>query len=71
MTNNEPVDVQCSYDAKKTKGLIGPGDTNRNFSLKVGVTLSFMEIPLGTTYHVVISCQGKNVGTAFVQDFTG
>jgi hypothetical protein len=76
VTNNSSVPVQCTYDAKKTKGLLGPNETKRNFSLAVGAAttpdqLQFLEIPLGTTYHVVIECKGPQFQSDFVQDFTG
>jgi hypothetical protein len=73
VTNKSSVPVQCTYEAKKTKGLLGPGETDRNFPLAVGAstTLTFLEIPLGTTYHVAIDCKGDQFQSAFVQDFTG
>jgi hypothetical protein len=73
VANNSSVPVKCTYDAKKTKGLLGPGDTNEAFPLAVGAskTLTFLEIPLGTTYHVVIECKGAQFQSDFVQDFTG
>ena len=73
VANNSTVAVTCTYDAKKSKGLLGPEDTKKDFSLAVGAstTLSFVEIPVGTTYHVVIQCQGPQFQSVFTQDFTG
>ena len=60
VTNTSPLDGNCTYDAKKTAGLIGQQDVNKTFSLApgAGTTLTFPAVPLGSTYHVVVSCHG-------------
>jgi hypothetical protein len=71
--NTSAEDLKCVYNAKKLSGMIGPPTTTRDFSLKAGAqtTLSFVEIPVGTTYQVDISCQGSNGGTTWSHNFTG
>jgi hypothetical protein len=60
VTNTSPLDGNCTYDAKKTAGLIGQQDVNKTFSLApgAGTTLTFPAVPLGSTYHVVVSYHG-------------
>ncbi len=60
VTNTSPLDGNCTYDAKKTAGLIGQQDVNKTFSLApgAGTTLTFPAVPVGSTYHVVVSCHG-------------
>jgi hypothetical protein len=71
--NTSTEDLKCVYNAKKLSGLIGPPTTTKNFSLKAGAqtALSFLEIPVGTTYQVDISCQGSNGGTTWSHNFSG
>ena len=66
-------DLKCVYNAKKLSCLIGPPTTTRDFSLKAGAstTLSFVEIPVGTTYQVDISCTGQTGNADYSHNFTG
>jgi hypothetical protein len=59
VTNTSPLDGQCTYDATKKAGL-GQQDVNKSFSLAPGAdtVLTFLPVPLGSTYHVVVSCHG-------------
>ena len=71
--NTSTQDLKCTYNAKKLSGNLGPPTTTESFALKAGAstTLKFMEIPVGTTYQVDISCQGQNGGTAYSHNFSG
>jgi hypothetical protein len=66
-------DLKCTYNAKKLSGALGPPTTTKTFELKPGAstTLSFVEIPIGTTYQVDISCTGPNGGTTYSHNFSG
>ena len=48
-------------------------NNDEDFSLKAGAstTLKFVEIPIGTTYQVDISCTGQNGGAAYSHNFSG
>ena len=71
--NTSTEDLKCVYNAKKLSGNLGPPTTTENFSLKAGAstTLKFMEIPIGTTYQVDISCTGAGGGTTYSHNFSG
>ena len=46
--NTSTEDLKCVYNAKKTKGIVGPDTTTRDFSLKATTTsneLRFLGIP--------------------------
>ncbi|MGA9358430.1 MAG: hypothetical protein WBW75_10610 [Mycobacterium sp.] len=72
-TSAPPRDLKCTYNAKKLSGQIGPPTTTKDFTLKAGAstTLKFMEIPIGTTYQVDISCTGQNGGAGYSHNFSG
>ncbi len=71
--NTSAEDLKCVYNAKKLSGQIGPPTTTKNFSLKpnASTTLSFVEIPVGTTYQVDISCTGSDGGAVYSHNFSG
>jgi hypothetical protein len=58
ITNTSKLAGKCSYDANDVNGILPGVHRDVNLGANGNATLTVLSPPIGSTYHVVLSCKG-------------